>query len=125
MARLPKRLPRGLHLCLLVFVCLGAGSALADEIGAEPVVELGAAPAELEPAPAPAAADATGDFESAEADWEDRRHWRYGTSHLFGLTRGMEDAGVPKLARPFLYVFTVPFDTVQLPVAAISGLFGD
>jgi len=77
------------------------------------------------PAPAPPAADATGDFESAESDWEDRRHWRYGTSHLFGLTRGMEDAGVPRLARPFLYVLTVPFDTVQLPIAAISGLFGD
>jgi hypothetical protein len=37
----------------------------------------------------------------------------------------MEDAGVPRLARPFLYVLTVPFDTVQLPIAAISGLFGD
>ena len=125
MTRLPKRLPRGLHLCLLVVLCFGAGSALADEIAAEPVAELSAAPAELEPAPAPPAADATEDFESAKTDWEARRHWRYGTSHLFGLTRGMEDAGVPKLARPFLWVFTVPFDTVQLPVAAISGLFGD
>ena len=125
MTRLPKRLPRGLHLCLLVVLCLGAGSALADDITDEPVAELRAAPAELEPAPAPPAADATGDFESAETDWEDRRHWRYGTSHLFGLTRGMEDAGVPRRARPFLYVLTVPFDTVQLPIAAISGLFGD
>ena len=125
MARLPKRLPRGLQLCLLVVFCLGAGSALADEMADEPVAELRAAPAELEPAPPPPAADANEDLEIAEADWEDRRHWRYGTSHLFGLTRGMEDAGVPRLARPFLYVLTVPFDTVQLPVAAISGLFGD
>ena len=125
MTRLPKRLPRGLHLCLLVVLCLGAGSALADEIADEPVLELSEAPAELEPAPAPPVADATGDFESAEADWEDRRHWRYGTQHFFGLSRGMEDAGVPRLARPFLYVLTVPFDTIHLPIAAISGLFGD
>ena len=92
------RLLTGLHLCLLVVLCFGAGPALAD---------------------------ATEDFESAEADWKDRRHWRYGTSHLFGLSRGMEDAGVPRLARPFLYVLTVPFDAVHLPIAAISGLFGD
>ena len=125
MTRLPKRLLRGLRLCLLVVLCLGADFALADEIADEPVAELSAAPAELEPAPAPAAADATGDFKSAEMDWADRRRWRYGTSHLFGLSRGMEDAGVPRLARPFLYVLTVPFDSVQLPIAAISGLFGD
>ena len=125
MTQLPKRLLRGLHLCLLVVPCLGAGSALADEIADEPVAELSAAPAELEPAPAPPAADATADFDSAEADWKDRRHWRYDTSHLFGLSRGMEDAGVPRLARGFLYVLTVPFDTVHLPIAAISGLFGD
>jgi hypothetical protein len=125
MTRLPKRLPRGLQLCLLVVLCLGAGSALADEVADESAVEFSAAPVELEPAPVSPAADATGDFESAETDWEDRRGWRYGTSHLFGLTRGMEDAGVPWLARPFLCVFTVPFDTVQLPIAAISGLFGD
>ena len=119
------RFPKHLHLCLLVVLCLAAGPVLADEIADEPVAELSAAPAELEPAPGPPAADATEDLESAEADWNDRRHWRYGTSHLFGLTRGMEDAGVPRLARPFLYVLTVPFDTAQLPIAAISGLFGD
>jgi hypothetical protein len=119
------RLPTHLHLCLVVVLCLGAGPALADEISDEPVAEFGAVPAEPKPAPAPPAADATEDFERAEADWEDRRHWRYGTSHVFGLTRGMEDAGVPGLARPFLYVLTVPFDTAILPVAAISGLFGD
>jgi hypothetical protein len=119
------RLPKHLHLCLPVVLCLGAAPAMADEIADQPVAELGAAPAELELAYAPPPADPTADFESAEADWEGRRHWRYGTQHLFGLTRGMEDAGVPRLARPFLYVVTVPFDTVQLPLAAISGLFGD
>jgi hypothetical protein len=121
MTRLPKRL----HLCLLLVLCLGAGPALADEISSEPVAELGAAPAEPEPATAPPAANPTEDFESAEAEWKDRRRWRYGTQHFFGLSRGMEDAGVPRLARPFLYVLTVPFDTAQLPIAAISGLFGD
>jgi hypothetical protein len=121
MTQLPKRL----HLCLLVVLCLGAGSALADEIPSEPIAELGAAPAEPEPATAPPKADRSEDFESAEAEWEDRRRWRYGTQHFFGLSRGMEDAGVPGLARPFLYVLTVPFDTVHLPIAAISGLFGD
>ncbi len=125
MTRLPKRLLKALHLCLLVVLCLGAGSALADEIADEPVAELSAAPAELEPAPAPPAADATEDFESVKTNGEDRRHWCYGTSHFFGLSRGMQDAGVPRLARPFLYVLTVPFDTVHLPIAAISGLFGD
>ena len=119
------RLPKHLHLCLLVVLCLGAGHAMADEIAVEPVAELGAEPAELEAATAPPATDPTEDFESAEADWQARRHWRYGTSHFFGLSRGMEDAGVPRLARPFLYVLTVPFDTVHLPIAAISGLFGD
>jgi hypothetical protein len=121
MTRLPKRL----HLCLLVVLCLGAGPALADEISSEPIEELGAAPAELEPATTPPAADPTEAFKSAEAEWGERRHWRYGTQHFFGLSRGMEDAGVPRLARPFLYVLTVPFDTAQLPFAAISGLFGD
>ena len=120
MTRLPKRL----HLCLLVVLCLGAGPALADEIADDPVVELGAAPVEPEPAAAPPATDAAEDFEGAQADWENRRSWRYGTQHFFGLSRGMEDAGVPKLARPFLYVLTVPFDTVHLPIAAISGFFG-
>jgi hypothetical protein len=116
------RISRRLYLCLLVVLCLGAGPALADEIADEPITELGAEP---EPAPTPPAADPSEDFESAEDDWQARRHWRYGTSHLFGLTRGMEDAGVPRLARPFLYVLTVPCDTVHLPIAVISGLFGD
>jgi hypothetical protein len=113
------RLPKGLHLLLLVVLWLGVAPALADEIADESAVTLTTARVEPEPVP-----DATGDFEIAKADWGDRRHWHYGTSHLFGLTRGMEDAGVPRLARPFLYVFTVPFDTVHLPIAVISGLFG-
>lgn len=122
MTRLPKHLP----LCLLVALCLGAGPTLADEPAAdEPIAELGASPVEPEAASAPPAADPTEDFQTAEADWQGRRHWRYGTQHFFGLSRGMEDAGVPRPARPFLYVLTVPFDIVHLPVAAISGLFGD
>jgi hypothetical protein len=119
------RSPKHLHLCLLIALCLGAGPVLADEMTDEPVAELGAFPAEPEAATAPAAVDPTQDFESAEADWQRRRHWRYGTQHFFGLSRGMQDAGVPRLARPFLYVVTVPFDTAFLPIAAISGLFGD
>lgn len=121
MTRLEKRL----HLCLIVFVCLGVAPALADEISGAPAAEIGTVPAESLLAPSSPAADATEGFESAEADWEGRRGWRYGTSQLFGLSRGMQDAGVPRLARPFLYVLTVPVDTALLPVAAISGLFGD
>jgi len=119
------RLPKPLYLCVLLALCLGAGPTLADEIADEPVAELGASPGEPETTGGPPAADSSEDFENAEADWEARRRWSYGTQHFFGLSRGMEDAGVPRLARPFLYVVTVPFDTVLLPVAAISGLFGD
>jgi hypothetical protein len=124
------RLPKHSYLCLLIALCLGAGPALADETTDEPIAELGAPAAESQtpaaPPPAePAAADPTEEFASAEADWQDRRSWRYGTQHFFALSRGMEDAGVPKLGRPFLYVVTVPFDIAFLPTAAISGLFGN
>jgi hypothetical protein len=73
-------------------------------------------------APPPRGAPAAG--RSAVEDWNERRHWRYGTWGLFPLTRGMDDAGIPGAVQPFLYVLTVPFDLVQLPFAALGGLYG-
>jgi hypothetical protein len=61
----------------------------------------------------------------AREDWSDRRAWRYGTQHLFPLTRGMEDAGIPPWGRWPLYVFTVPFDVAHAPLGALAGLYGD
>ena len=64
------------------------------------------------------------DDRTAIEDWNDRRGWSYGTDQLMPLTRGMSDAGIPRAARWPLYLFTVPFDLVQLPIAAIAGLYG-
>jgi hypothetical protein len=58
-------------------------------------------------------------------DWYERRPWRYGAQNLFPLTRGMDDAGIPKALRWPLYVFTVPFDTGHLFFGALGGLYGD
>ncbi|MDP6243424.1 MAG: hypothetical protein QF462_08850 [Myxococcota bacterium] len=58
-------------------------------------------------------------------DWDAQRHWSYGTDRLMPLTRGMEDAGIPRAARCPLYLFTVPFDLIQLPFAVIGGLYGN
>ena len=64
------------------------------------------------------------DDRTAIEDWNDRRGWSYGTDQLMPLTRGMDDAGIPPAARWPLYLFTVPFDLMQLPLAAIAGLYG-
>jgi hypothetical protein len=61
----------------------------------------------------------------AREDWSERRPWRYGTQHLFPLTRGMDDAGVPSWGRWPLYLFTVPFDVAHAPLGAVAGLYGD
>jgi hypothetical protein len=121
----------GLHLLLWAF--LAAAPALADEVSTEEQVELPAA----SPAEEPGAAeeppvyvlepsmqqDAQG-VDAAVEDWQDRRHWRYGTQNFFSLTRGMDDAGIPRWAQYPLYLLTVPFDLAQSPFAAIGGLFG-
>ena len=62
---------------------------------------------------------------SAVRQWHEQRGWRYETGYLFGVTRGLETAGVSRPWRPALWIVTVPFDLVNLPVAAAAGLFGD
>jgi len=56
--------------------------------------------------------------------WHDTQPWQYDTDYLFGTTRGLERAGVPALARPAAWIFSVPFDLACLPLAALAGLLG-
>jgi hypothetical protein len=62
---------------------------------------------------------------AAVRDWQQRRRWRYGTQNLFPLTRGMEEAGIPKGVRWALHPFTVAFDAGNAVFGAIGGLYGD
>ncbi len=62
---------------------------------------------------------------SAEQDWQRRHSWRFGEDRLFSLTRGMEDAGIPEMARWPLYPFTAAFDFGNAVFSAIGGLYGD
>ena len=57
--------------------------------------------------------------------WHDSQEWHYDSDYLFGMTRGLESAGVRETARPAAWIFSVPFDLALLPVAALAGLFGD
>jgi hypothetical protein len=57
--------------------------------------------------------------------WHDEHGWRYDTGYLFGITRGLEIGMRTQKWRPALWIVTVPFDVVSLPVAAAAGLFGD
>jgi len=57
--------------------------------------------------------------------WHDQHGWRYDTGYLFGITRGLEIGMRTQKWRPALWIVTVPFDVVSLPVAAAAGLFGD
>jgi len=122
---------------LLALSIVGAAIApatRADEAPSTPIetprepepLEAGAEPAPSEPSPEALPPFPAGgyDGEIAIRDWQDRRPWRYGTWNLFPLTRGMDDAGLPLAARIPLYLFTVPFDLAQLPLAAIGGLYG-
>lgn len=94
------------------------------------VFALAAQADELQPlGTAQALSSATGgpepfDDRAAIEGWNDQRGWSYGTDQFMPLTRGMEDAGIPPAARWPLYLFTVPFDLLQLPFAAIAGLYG-
>jgi hypothetical protein len=51
--------------------------------------------------------------------------WRYSTYYLYPLTRHIEESGAGRGWRFALYPLTVVLDTVQLPLGAIAGLFGD
>lgn len=89
-------------------------------------VIVGAAPARADEATEPLRVD----FPRPENDpalrkWRAEHPWRYDTGYLFGVTRGLETAVVSRRWRPALWIVTVPFDLVNLPVAAVAGLFGD
>jgi hypothetical protein len=122
-----------LPLLLLVWACFAAAPALADEVSAEERVELPTAAEAEEPEAVPEPPlhvlepsmqqDARA-VDAAVEDWHERRHWRYGTQNFFSLTRGMDDAGIPRWAQYPLYLLTVPVDLAQSPFAAIGGLFG-
>lgn len=122
-------------LALSIVTAAIAAAARADEAPSTPIetprepepLEAAAGPAPSGPPPdaAPVLPPGGYDGEIAIRDWQDRRPWRYGTWNLFPLTRGMDDAGLPLAARIPLYLFTLPFDLAQLPLAAIGGLYGD
>ena len=147
---LTTRWPACAALALLLAVGLpaAADTDLAEPIEAETVdAQAGGVPAEVEaeaaeaapmldepvPTEAPPVPEAaalatepdpfTGEL--AREDWCERRPWAYGTQHLFPLTRGMDDAGVPPWGRWPLYLFTVPFDVAHAPLGAVAGLYGD
>lgn len=100
---------RGL-LCALLLLVFGAGAALAE---AGPSSATSYPPGYPEPG------------ERAIADWEASNPWHYSTDPLFSLTRGLSEEQLPEAGRYALYVVTVPLDLVQLPAAAVAGLFGD
>jgi hypothetical protein len=62
---------------------------------------------------------------AARQDWQSRRTWGYGSQNLYPLTRGMQEAGIPRWARWPLYPFTAAFDTGNVVFSAIGGLYGD
>jgi len=98
-------------LALVALLLAAAPAVRADSHGtseAEPTAVTETAP---EPGPAPA----TG--ESGEG-------WHYETGYLFGVTRGLPEAGIRGGWRYAAMVLTVPFDVVTLPIAALAGLFG-
>ena len=118
-------LARGCGLCLLLGASLLAAPALGDEVAGEAPteVEMGAElERSLEPAPRENRSDGA---EDAVEDWRRRRPWEYSTEYFFALSRGMDEAGVPRAARPALLLVALPLDLANLPFAAIAGLFGD
>lgn len=113
----------------LVAAWLFAASAAADEVGGGEIrLSEPEAPATAPADPSafvPAAVEpGYRDASIAIDDWNSRRPWRYSTEYLMQLSRGMEEAGIPRTARWPLYVLTVPADLALLPVGAIAGLFG-
>ncbi|MEE2679643.1 MAG: hypothetical protein VX546_13770 [Myxococcota bacterium] len=102
-----------------------ATTALADDGPAsEPVPVPQATTGEFTPVSDRVRPEAFDDHLAIE-DWNAQRRWSYGTDRLMPLTRGLPETGLPPAARWPLYLFTVPFDLVQLPVAAIGGLYGN
>lgn len=84
------------------------GSALADELEA---------PLRLDfPDP---------DDNRALTEWRESHPWQYDDGYVFGVTKGLTDAGVPEPYQYCLWIVTVPFDIANLPFAAAAGLFGN
>ena len=75
-------------------------------------------------APAAAEPGAAASEESQPSRLPDS-HWSYGTYYLYPLTRHMEESKIPMACRYALYPVAAILDTVQLPLGAIAGLFGD
>lgn len=112
---------------MMLLALAATPSAHADEMGGDPVTVSApesAAPARGARGGQPVPEPDGGRFDGAIDHWNDQRPWRYGTQYLYGLTRGMDDAGVPRPAQYVLGVFTAIADTANLPIAAIAGLFG-
>ena len=121
---MPVRFP---FLRVLVLVLALAAAAHADDLGAGDPTRVPGRAAE-DPALVGMGAQAEPepfDDHVAIADWNARQKWSYGTDQLMPLTRGMAAAGIPPAARWPLYLFTVPFDLAQLPIAAIGALYGN
>ena len=51
------------------------------------------------------------------------KNW-YNSSYIFAATRGVADSTMVPAAKVSLYLLTIPFDILVLPVAVIGGLFG-
>ncbi len=102
--------------CIAVLVSLtavsGSYAAPAGQIRRD-VIEVAqapdSAPRELEPRYQP--------VPPQEKSW-------YNSSYLFGATRGVAGSTMVPAAKVSLFLLTVPFDLVTLPIAAIGGLFG-
>lgn len=110
---------------LSLAVTAAASTALADGgTTAEPVPVPQAATGEFTPVSDRVRPESFDDHVAIE-DWNAQRQWSYGTDRLMPLTRGLPETGLPPAARWPLYLFTVPFDLVQLPFAAIAGLYGN
>lgn len=104
-----------------------AATAHADDLGAGDPTRIPGKAGETPAAASMGALEEPEPFDDhvAIADWNARQKWSYGTDQLMPLTRGMAAAGIPPAARWPLYLFTVPFDLAQLPIAAIGALYGN
>jgi hypothetical protein len=138
--RLVPPLPRGLLLIALLLLALpAAGAAAAGETeeppdsGAESVGEA------IEPAPPADAAtrpehtlwlyEETAPSRRVYEDPPPPRRadepWRYGTQFFLYSTRGLPESRLPAWARNALAPFAFALDAIDLPLAALAGLYGD
>ncbi len=62
---------------------------------------------------------------SAIWHWRADNPWRYGTDGIFSLTRGLADEPIHIAGWVAASFVTVPLDLIQLPFAALGGLWGD